>query len=595
MIGEKELKKIPYGISDFEDFHRKNLYYVDKTRFIHNIEDKGSFLFLIRPRRFGKSLLLSMLENHYDIARKDQFDTFFVGTDIHKYPIKEKSSYMVLKFNFSKVQPSNIELKQAFMDYIRSTTHAFVNKYNQFLDIDLEKFSKEVDSRNNASSILDYLLIQCERKKIRLYVIIDEYDNFANTILSDSGESHYLSITHGEGFLRSFFNVVKSGTTGSGSPISRLFMTGVSPITLDDVTSGFNIATNISLDSDINEIMGFTQSEVETLIEYYRQAGKIIHPTSVLIEIMSRWYNHYRFSQRAVGEMFNTSQVLYFLNKYIIDGSMPLNFIDRNALIDYEKLRQFIIIDKKDKKETNGNFLKLKQVIETGTTSTVIQEGFPIQSMGKPENFFSLLFYFGLLTITGETPGRRAILSVPNEFTWKLYYDYLHSIYDETNIFKIDSDRFSLLMEEMAIEGKWEEAISYVAERMNNSLGVRDLIDREKALQVFWNVYFGLNPLYIVDSEKELNQGFADLALVPVLAQFPGIKYSYLIEFKYIKPADYEKADGEEKVKNLRMEAETQLNRYSMDEKFKKTIGQTTLKKLVLIFSGNRMVLGEEI
>jgi hypothetical protein len=246
--------------------------------------------------------------------------------------------------------------------------------------------------------------MSCKRKEQKLYVIIDEYDNFANTILSEMGEKAFVDVTHGSGFLRSFFNVVKAGTTDMDAPISRLFMSGVSPITMDDVTSGFNIATNITMDPDINEIMGFTQPEVETIIEYYRQTGKIHHSTPELMEIMSHWYNHYRFSIDSDTNLFNTVHVLYFLQQYLLRSKIPNELIDRNARIDYQKLRHLIIVDKKGPPMVNGNFSQLRQILGTGQAITNIQTGFPAEELTKPGNFLSLLFYFGLLTIKGTTP-----------------------------------------------------------------------------------------------------------------------------------------------------------------------------------------------
>jgi hypothetical protein len=431
-------------------------------------------------------------------------------------------------------------------------------------------------------------------KEYKLYVIIDEYDNFANTILSDSGEEEYRAITHGEGFLRSFFNVIKAGTTGSDTPVSRLFMTGVSPITLDDVTSGFNIATNISLDDDINEILGFNTAEVEALIEYYGQIGKIRHSTSELMDIMGQWYNHYRFSLDSEREVFNTILVLYFLREYLKKSRIPDPLIDNNARIDYNKLRQLIVIDKEGTRQANGNFSKLRHIIETGSVHSKIAVSFPVEELVNPTNFISLLYYFGLLTCRGIDDEDTPILAIPNETIKRLYFDYFRDTYNETGTLIIDTHTYDMLSREMAYKGNWQAFIEYIAKNMEASLSLRDLMNSEKAHQVFWNVYTGLSTLYNVYSERELNQGYCDLVLEPLLANRPGIKYSYLIEIKYVKPSDYEKEDREERIQSLRLEAEAQLDQYSLDEKFRESIGQTTLKKLVLIFSGNRMVYHAE-
>ena len=593
----QKLKRIPYGKTDFNDFKEKNLYYVDKTRFIRDIEEKGDFLFFIRPRRFGKSLLLGILEAYYDIALKDRFDFLFSGTDIHQNPTEEKNNYLVLKLNFSMVTPDISRIEETFLDYIKESAYGFVQKYEKFLEIDIEKADAAFSDKKNASEVMVSLLRYCKTKERKIYVIIDEYDNFANTILSEAGEKEFEKITHGGGFLRAFFNVLKGGTTDMDAPISRLFMTGVSPITMDDVTSGFNIASNITLDSDINEILGFTHTEVETMIEYYRQTGKIRHSTPELLELMSRWYNHYRFSIHSTREVFNTLHVLYFLKEYLKDSEIPGTLIDRNVRIDYDKLRHLIIIDKQGAitARANGNFSKLRQIIETGSVHSTIEIGFPIAEITHPNNFISLLYYFGLLTIDGIDEEKKAILKIPNESIKRLYYDYIKETYEETGILTINLSKYEELMKEMAFKGKWKPLIEYLVQQMETAMGIRDLITGEKSIQAFLNVYLGLSTLYLVHSERELKKGYADLALEPFLAQYPGLKYSYLIEIKYSKSQDKKKELTPEKMKIIREEAEAQLNRYSRDEKFQKAIGQTTLKKVVLIFSGTRLISHSEV
>ena len=605
MNNEYDLKGIPYGIADFKNFPDDNLYYVDKTRFISNIEKKGKFLFFIRPRRFGKSLLLSMLEYYYDIQHKDQFDYIFNGTDIRENPTKEKNKYLVLKFNFSAVEAKRDTIEKSFLSHVKDSSYIFADKYAGLLGIDLTEVKNKLEQSESAAMLLNLLLRYCHRKQ-KLYVIIDEYDNFANTILSDSGEVEYRSITQGEGFLRSFFNVIKAGTTGSDTPISRLFMTGVSLIMLDDVTSGFNIATNISLDLDIDEILGFTRAEVETMIEYYRQTGKIKHSTPELMAIIEQWYNNYRFSLDSEREVYNTIFVLYFLREYLKMSRIPGLLIDNNARIDYMKLRYLIISDKKstpqswqgqDKQpiQPNGNFSKLRQIMENDTVHSTIVERFPIAKLTSPENFISLLYYFGLLTITGSDEEKKAILKIPNEAIKRLFYDYIKETYEETGILTINLTRYEAAMKEMAFHGKWKPLITYLVEQMEKSLGIRDLITGEKAIQAFLNVYLGLSSLYLVYSEKELKKGYADLVLEPFLAQYPALKYSYMIEIKYIKSRSKKEELTPGNFEKIKAEAENQLNKYSRDEKFHKVIGHTTLKKLVLIFSGSRMVHHAEI
>jgi hypothetical protein len=595
MTEENDLKQIPYGVADFDKFRKKNYYYVDKTRYIRDIEKKGDYLFFIRPRRFGKSLFLGILEAYYDIALKDRFDYFFKGTAIHRAPTKEKNSYLVFKLNFSAVNADTSLVEGSFLNYIRKSAYDFVLKYGKLLDIDTVKAESEFSSSKSASDVMVTLLMYSKRKEQKIYVIIDEYDNFANTILSEAGEQEFQQITHGTGFFRAFFNVLKAGTSDTNAPISRLFMTGVSPITLDDVTSGFNIATSITLDSDINEIMGFTQPEVETMIEYYRQTGRFRHSTPELVQIMSQWYNHYRFSPHSSAEVFNTVHVLYFLREYMKESQFPASLIDHNARIDYMKLRYLMISDKKGTPQTNGNFSQLRQIMENDTLHSSIVDSFPVQELVSPENFISLLYYFGLLTITGRDEENKAILQIPNESIKRLYYDYIKKTYEETGILTLDLSKYEELMKEMAFSGQWQPLIAYLAEQMETSMGIRDLITGEKSIQAYLNVYLGLSLLYLVYSEKELKKGYADLVLEPFLAQYPGLKYSYLLEIKYIKPQAKKKELTPAKIKKIKEEAGVQLNRYSRDEKFKKAIGHTNLKKVVLIFCGTRLESQNEV
>ncbi|MGE5344310.1 MAG: AAA family ATPase, partial [Candidatus Omnitrophota bacterium] len=435
----------------------------------------------------------------------------------------------------------------------------------------------------------------CSGKEQKLYVIIDEYDNFANSILSTVGEKAFEDITHGAGFLRAFFNVLKAGTSDTDAPVSRLFMTGVSPITLDDVTSGFNIARNLSLDPDLNEMLGFNRSEVETIIEYYRQTGKIRHSTPELMEIMGRWYDHYRFSIDSDTDVFNTVHIMYFIQEYLDRSKLPMEMIDRNVRIDYNKLRHFIIIDKKGIPSTNGNFSKLQQILENHEIRTTIKTGFPVSELHLPGNFVSLLYYFGLLTIRGIDEEDSTILAIPNESVKHLYYDFIKAAYEETGALAVDTDEYLSAMKDMAFRGKWQPLVRYIAQRMEASLGLRDLMTGEKAMQVFWNVYLGLSTYYTVYIEKEMNQGFADIVMVPLLNQHANIKYAYLWEIKYIKPSEKKKGVSQKVIDSLNEKAAAQLNTYEKDERFLKTIGQTTLKKIVLVFSGNRLVSDSEV
>ncbi|MCK4765373.1 MAG: AAA family ATPase [Candidatus Aminicenantes bacterium] len=633
-MNEEKTKRIPYGISDYELIRAENYYYVDKTPYLETLEKTGRYVFFIRPRRFGKTLFLSMMETYYDIQKKDKFDFFYGGTAIHANPTAEKNTYLVLKFNFSLISPQPDSVEDSFFSYILDTADFFMSKYSQLLNVDAEEKIKELKTRKTASDILSSLISLCRKNKQKLYVIIDEYDNFANTILSSSGSRDYKKITHGEGFFRTFFNVLKGGTSGSGAPISRLFVTGVSPITLDDVTSGFNIGENISIDAPFNRMAGFTGADVEAMLEYYKSAGKIKHDTSFLLNIMNNWYGNYLFSIHDKTRMYNSDMVLYFLKQYFKTQAVPDELIDRNVKIDYGKIRHLVIINKTKGKTVNGNFDRLKQVVEKGEVLSNLEKGFSIENLADTGNFISLLFYFGLLTIDGVERDKIRF-RIPNETVKRLFYDYIMEGYKETGVFSLNLAKYGDLMSGMAYDGRWEPLFDYIASLMSESMSLRDLIVGEKSIQAFLNVYLGLSDLYIIHAEKEMNKGYADIVMEPFLAGYEGIKYSYIIEIKYKKrgdrgrkdsqssslplpgtstgdafdvlfkkkilkepaageagPDSKPRADGidKKKVQQLVEEAEEQLKKYSIDKKFRKSIGKTELVKLVLVFSGHEAV-----
>ena len=584
------IKKIPYGMSDYGLIRRENYYYVDKTPLLKLLEDTGRYLFLIRPRRFGKSLSIAIMEAYYDVHYKDRFEELFKGTWIYDHPTAERGQYLVLALNFSAVDPGPDKLEASFLNLVKINAVAFIQKYHDYLPTykELDYYTELIKDSRSASDTLTSLLKLCKNAGQKFLMIIDEYDNFANTILSTMGKDAYHELTHGTGFFRSFFNVIKSGTSSMDSPITRSFITGVSPVTMDDVTSGYNIGKNASLQPAFSRALGFTKDDVIQMIEYYRTKGMIYHPTEYLLEIMTEWYGNYLFSKKDDAALFNPDMVLYFLDNYMPQKELPKNLIDRNVRIDYGKLRYLILIDqaKGKGKTTNGNFDRLKEIIEKGEIAAEIEEGFPLEKLPSRENFISLLFYFGLLTI--KEPGAAdMVLQIPNETARRLFYDYIKEAYEDTEVFALDVYTYNELMKGMALKGEWLPLLKYITGKMRESMSLRDLITGEKSIQAFLNVYLGLTKLYIIHAEKEMNKGYADIVMEPFIARYEGIKYSYLLEIKYIK-AGVKPEDTE--VLKLKEAAEEQLRRYSIDEKFLKNIDKTTLIKLVLIFSGHEEI-----
>jgi len=591
---DMKIKRIPYGVANYELLVQQNCYYVDKTIFLPTVEEAGNYLFFIRPRRFGKSLFLAVMEAYYDVFYKDRFEEFFKGRWIYDHPTNERGKYLVLSLNFSVVEPDSGKMEISFHNHIQDAAVDFIQRYSDYLSTNPKRdyYAKKIENSRSAADILSILLILCKGARQKLYVIIDEYDNFANTILSTVGEDAYLKLTHGPGFFRSFFNALKKGTSGTGAPITRSFITGVSPITMDDVTSGYNIGENTSLDALFNQMLGFTRTDVTEMINYYQSAGLIKHETGYLMEIIDQWYGNYLFSEHSLNRerLYNSDMVLYFLKEYFKIQSIPGDLIDDNVRIDYGKLRHLIVVDRGKTTITNGNFSKLKEIIEQGETLSKITKGFPLERLMDPENFESLLFYLGLLTIKGPEKNKLR-LEIPNETVKRLYYSYIEEAYRETGIFALDLSMYSDLMTDMAYDGKWRPLLELITDLMGKSMSLRDLVTGEKSIQAFLNVYLGLTDLYIIHSEKELNKGYADLVLEPFLARYTGIKYSYILEIKYLKPGSKR---GDPGVQELIHTAEKQLKTYSIDEKYWKTIEKTNLIKLVLIFSGHKAIYIED-
>ena len=548
----------------------------------------------------GKSLLLSMMAAYYDVLCKDRFEELFKGTAVYEQPTPEQGKYLVLTLNFSQVETAGNKLEESFVKHVQNRFIEFIRRYRANLssNSELDYFLDEIKTDTSASDIFSRLMALAQGANQPLYLLIDEYDNFANTILTTSGESAYHALTHGEGMLRSFFNMVKGGTTGNDAPVKRLFITGVSPVTMDDVTSGFNIGTPVSMDAALNQTVGFSRQETVEIVEYYRGAGLIAHSTGDLMEIFDYWYGNYMFSDYAPLDrrLYNSDMILYFIREYMKRKGIPNKLVDDNVRVDYGKLRHLIVIDKKEDQKghtlpsTNGNFSKLKQIIEDGSTTSAINTGFPVNQLTQSHNFKSLLFYLGLLTIKGPDRDRLRLV-IPNETIRRLYYDYIESAYRETGVFALDLSEYADLMSDMAYDGKWKPLFEFITNKMEESVSLRDLMAGEKVIQAFLNIYLGLSNLFMIHTEKEMNKGFSDITMEPFLARYPNIKYACIIELKYLKSGA--KPDDPE-VQTLVANAQEQLQQYVLDKKYKKTIAKTTLIKLVLVFSGHRvMYMGE--
>ncbi|TGO02487.1 hypothetical protein PN36_24255 [Candidatus Thiomargarita nelsonii] len=571
------MKPIPYGVSSYKSIREKDSYYVDKTQYIPKIEAAGDFLFLIRPRRFGKSSLLTMLECYYDIARAEEFEALFAGTYIHDHPTPEKNAHLILKFNFSQVSSEIEQVEASFNAHVRNCLFFFGKKYRSWLDDD---YFEMIDTYENVHHKLEFALKYIGYKGLKLYVLIDEYDNFTNTILSTAGQGHYHNLTHGAGFFRFFFSVLKGAVDEVDVGISRMFITGVSPVTMDDVTSGFNIGRNISLLPSFNEVLGLREQNVIEMLEYYRDNGCTLPNLNETLALMKVWYGNYRFSKSVEIEQFNTDLVLYFLKNIMELGTIPEEMIDPNVKVDYEKLRHLVVLDRK----LNGNYSRLRSIIETGGISANIAASFPVEDLTKPKNFISLLYYFGLLSYQCEEE-----LIIPNRTMQNLMYGYLRDGYEDVDVFSIDLWQFANLVRNMAYKGEWQPVFQFLAQEVEKQTSIRDFLSGEKVVQTFLLTYLNVTDYYITHTEAEMGKGFVDLYLEPFVAKYDKVKYAYLIELKYITRSEFTKELLQDKIK----EAKNQLQQYASDPQVIKGNRGRNLKLVMLIFSGWELVHSE--
>ena len=558
------MKKIPYGLADFKRIKEENFYFIDKTPFIEKLENLNEgFLIFLRPRRFGKSLFIAMLEAYYDKHYKNDFDMMFGDTYIGKNRTSLANQYLVMRFDFSGVDINNVE--KSFRINVLNVLNSFIKKYT----LDVQKDSEPI-------ILFDNLFTYLKEQKLELMILIDEYDNFANKLLLREKSEYLGLVSEKTASFKQFFTVLKTATSGNDSPLKKMFITGVTPMTMFDVTSGFNIGSNISLDADLNDMVGFNENELDEILNYYK--------VDVDKDILKEWYNNYTFSPKTEQKVFNTDMILYFINKYQKTNELPDEMIDINVRSDYSKLRNIIYTNKK----LNGNFETLQTLIAGDSVSvTNLVQDFSALNLEKTNNFKSLMFYLGLITINKRE--LNLSLKIPNETVKRIDIDFLRDTLALEKMFKLNTDKLEEYLKTFALEGSLQIFI-YLADMIKENTGIRDYIYKEQSVKSMYIAYLSLTPYYVVKSELELNKGFVDILIKPFN---PYVKFVGLLEFKYIKLND--KAD-KKTIAKLKLEAIDQLNKYENDSLVTEYTNQGLgLKKVVLIFHGWKMLVCEDI
>ena len=589
---QNAVKRVPYGVSDFVDVMERYQYYVDKTMYIPQLEEEADYLFFIRPRRFGKSIFLSMLHAYYDIRTKDKFQQWFGDLWIGKHPTPLQGKYQVLHLDFSQVGGTIENLEENFDKYCKVKLDSFVDIYRVFYS---DEFVKKVESATTAVDKLNLINDESKKRNFPLYLIIDEYDNFTNTVLNEQGEDVYWAITHAEGFYRDIFKKFKGS-------FKKIFITGVSPVTLDDVTSGFNIGWHISTKEPFNQMLGFSTEDVREMFTYYQNAGKIPAGSDIeaMIAEMKPWYDNYCFSKDALetqSKVFNCDMVLYYLRNYMSNGRGPEEMIDPNTKTDYNKMKKLLQLDKLDG-DRKGVILT---IAENGEIVCRLEETFPAHKITDPEIFPSLLFYYGMLTIKG-TRGAKLIMGIPNNNVRKQYYSYLQELFEEKA--SLNTEVLTDYYYDMAYDGKWEAGLQFMADAYAKVSSVRDGIEAERNLQGFFMAYLNLNAYYYTAPELELNHGYCDFFLLPDLTHY-ATKHSYILELKVLSKKEWNEevnvkdADGVEetitKAEKQWREAEAQIRRYAQAPRVEALRQGTQLHKIIMQFEGWEMKRMEEV
>ena len=587
---EQQVKLVPYGVADFATVIEQNLYYVDKTMFIPELEKQPRNLFFIRPRRFGKSIFLSMLYSYYDCTQSHKFQSLFGNLWIGQHPTPLQGKYQVLFLDFSQITGNIDKLETKFNSYLSINLDAFVRQYSEYYQAEMEEILAQEDFEEK----MELIFKAAKAHQYHLYLIIDEYDNFTNVILNERGENVYHAITHADGFYRDVFKKFKGN-------FERIFMMGVSPVTLDDVTSGFNIGWNISINPEFDEMLGFSTTDVVEMFTYYKEHGSIPVDSDIdaIVNDMKPWYENYCFAEEALKKktrMFNCDMVLYYLRNYMDNGCSPRQMIDPNTRTDYGKMKKLLQFDKLDG-ERKGI---IRKIAEEEQIVTQLYESFSAYQIPKAEIFPSLLFYYGMLTIKG-TRGSKLILGIPNNNVRKQYYGYLEEEYQAKAY--VDVNQLTDYYYDMAYDGKWEEGLRFMADAYAKVSSVRDGIEAERNLQGFFMAYLNLNDYYITAPELELNHGYCDFFLLPDLTHYAS-QHSYILELKVLSKKDFSAIvegefteDGKPMTKAEKQwrEALDQIHQYAEAPRVEALRQGTKLHLIIMQFEGWELKRMEEV
>ncbi|MEZ4862111.1 MAG: AAA family ATPase [Caldilineaceae bacterium] len=522
--------KFPYGNSDFYQLITEDYYYVDRTDRIPLLESWGKSLLLLRPRRFGKTLLLSMLENYYDVAKASEFDRLFGHLAVGRNPTALHNQYLMLRWDFSMIasRPTFEEQQQVLTSYINAEIKAFARKYQTVLLDNIE-----IDNTYATASFISLLSV-VQQSGYKLYLLVDEYDNFANEVLMGgrpSSQERYEALVFGEGEFKALFKAIKGVMTGRG--LDRVFIVGVSPIVLHDVSSGFNIAKNIYFRKEFNDLCGFTGAEITEMLHLVAEGCKLA--TAQLAEareLMRIYYNGSLFSDEGGEPIYNPTSAFYFLEYLQHTCRYPRKLLDSNLAPDHEKIAYVSRLPKGDK--------VILDIVDEGEPPSVVEleDRFGIKQMlaaSNTESFMlSLLYYLGVLTLDGRaTAGGEFILRIPNLIMRQLYADRLREMLLPD---AADRDTGQEVARMFYTHGEIQPLCDFIEQRILPIFDNRDYVQaNELTIKTAFLTFLFNDIFYKMDSETELKRGYADLTMIlrPEMRQYQLL--DLLVEFKFIK------------------------------------------------------------
>ena len=575
MAKESEFPKIPYGKSNFEVIRNENYLYVDKTRFITTLEKIDTTIHL-RPRRFGKSLFVSMIESYYDIDRTEQFDSLFNGLYIHENPTPNKNNYYILRFNFSGIETSDaIAVLDGFLRKVKDGAQKFLNRYN--FDIDL-------DFKTPASILLSLLRgVEGLNLQHKVYILVDEYDHFTNAVLTNVGLKGFMDLVNRGGIVRSFYEIIKEST--ESGIVGKFFATGVMSISLDCMTSGFNIATNITTDERFSTMMGFTSDEVKYILStsmentYEDKVELNVTEQTEVYDIFKQNYNGYLFSERSDTKVFNSTMIMYYMKHYVEKKMHPKSLIDPNLHQKGANIRNLVNL-----KNSVDNYEVVEEIVKNGHTSGALSDFIDVDERYNKNDFVTVMFNMGLLTI--KEVRMKTIFEIPNKIIEFVFLDYLRGMLEKKQGYNIDVRDQEKALFELGEDGKIDEITRQVSDFLQH-LSIRDHTGfDEKYIKLIYKTMLSMNEQYFIYDEFQALQGFTDLILLKTPMSYA--QYEYVIELKHLKKSEATASKIEKEFNN----GINQIHAYMKDKRLQE---RPDLKQFVVIFVGFEVVRLEEV